>query len=76
MQVYNVSVGVAWRTAPSGSGYYVGGLSITFTCDPASSARLVDMALSEFEHLQVHLPLPLFLSTGQLSIIFDRICRI
>jgi len=52
-----VSVGVAWRTAPSGSGRYVGGLTITFTCDPSSSARLVDMALSEFEHLQVP-PLP------------------
>ena len=53
MQVYSVVAGVAWRTAPSGTEQYVGELSITFTCDPASSPRLVEMALSEFERLQV-----------------------
>lgn len=56
VQVYSVQAGVGWRTAPSGTEQYIGELNITFTCDPSSSLRLVEMAIAEFERLQVATP--------------------
>ena len=53
MQTYSVGVNLNWRTAPSGKTRFVGELTISFTCDPGSSPRLVDMALTEFDQLQV-----------------------
>lgn len=57
LQTYSVAVDLNWRTAPSGKIWFVGELTISFSCDPGSSPRLVDMALTEFDQLQVLYPI-------------------
>ena len=53
-QVYSVSVGPFFgAAAPSDGQALRGDVSISFSCDPEAARRLVDMALSELERLQV-----------------------
>lgn len=51
----------------------MGELTITFSCDPEASHRLVDMALSEFEKLQVsRAPLCLEINASLMHALVDK----
>ena len=54
-EVYTVAVGLKWVDPPGRAlaDRLHGQVSVTFTCDPASCQRLVELALSELERLQV-----------------------
>jgi len=55
-EVYTVSVSPFFgATAPSKDGVVSGDIALGFSCDPANSRRLVDLALREIKELQVRL---------------------